>query len=228
MGGDIGEWSNTAPRAEPCFRTTYVVPYIYKGTQDPPLDENTLKPAPASFGGHLPGGVPPQSPKRFFGSSLVWPSLAPPGPPLGPPGRPLAALAALAPPTLPAPFPGSCSGPPALAPPFWPPPPGPPGLCAPVPPPPALPRLRPLSAQKSLVSSRFESFSWWELRATALNRRARHTFVNFLQVTWLSQFFEQARKSEKAREIQRMRGRARERLVEEEIRSATHSSIFSK
>ena len=72
-GWNSGSW------AEPCFRTTKVVPYTYKGNpHDPPLDENTLNVWPESFGGRFfEGGTPPE-PKARFGS---FPPLLPcPGP----------------------------------------------------------------------------------------------------------------------------------------------------
>ena len=67
MGGAIGEWSNSAPRAEPCHWATWVAPIFSEGNSLDSQEINTLNPTTKAFGGHF-----------------LWHPLAPPCPPPGP------------------------------------------------------------------------------------------------------------------------------------------------
>ena len=123
MGGAIGEWSNSAPRAEPCHWATWVAPIFSEGNSLDSLELNTLNPTTKASGGHflwhpLAPPLPPPGPRthcrqipgtqtagvqgatrpisvlKGFGGLPVLPG--PPGPswaPLGPPGPPWPPLA---------------------------------------------------------------------------------------------------------------------------------------
>ena len=130
MGGAIGEWSNSAPRAEPCHWATWVAPIF---SEHPKPDHQSLwwtfplaplapplpPPGPRTHCRQIPGTQAPPAgrpgPTRPISTLLTLlapsPPLAPPGPPWPPlavPGRPWPPLA---PPGLPSGRPW----PPALA-----------------------------------------------------------------------------------------------------------------
>ena len=95
MGGAIGEWSNSAPRAEPCHWATWVAPIFSEGNS---LDSLEIRMPPLALPGPLwPSLRPPPPPGPPWPPPLApGPHLAPPGPPwppLAPPGPPWPALA---------------------------------------------------------------------------------------------------------------------------------------
>ena len=110
MGGAIGEWSNSAPRAEPCHWATWVAPIFSEGNSLDSLEIRTPQnPTTKTF--PLAPPTPPclplaQGPTagRFQGPRHLrpWPlGLAPPGPPLAPPAPPGPPLARPGPPGCP-------------------------------------------------------------------------------------------------------------------------------
>ena len=66
MGGAIGEWSNSAPRAEPCHWATWVAPIFSEGNS---LDSQEIR-------------IPYPTTKAFGGHFLWHPLPPPPAPPL--------------------------------------------------------------------------------------------------------------------------------------------------
>ena len=133
MGGAIGEWSNSAPRAEPCHWATWVAPIFSEANSLHSQEISTLNPTTKPPSPPPAPPLPPPWPKDPLpadsrtqaapGGPLAPPLATPPSPsPLGPPGPPCGPplgpppLAPLAPPGLPWPsLAPPAPGPPALA-----------------------------------------------------------------------------------------------------------------
>ena len=78
MGGAIGEWSNSAPWAEPCHWTTWVAPVFSEKNS---LDSQEIRTPQArpweplmdiSFGTPSPPPAPPLAPSRQTGVALAF------------------------------------------------------------------------------------------------------------------------------------------------------------
>ena len=171
MGGAIGEWSNSAPRAEPCHWATWVAPIFSEGNS---LDSQEIKNKPDHQSlwwtfPLAPPSPPPAPPLGLLGASpcAPWPAWAAPGPPWP--------LSPSDPPWAPSPPAAPCPGP------FWPPgprwapgPPWPPWAPLGPPRPPPGPPWAPLgplglSAEETSACPSLRPRQRWELRAPALN-----------------------------------------------------------
>ena len=80
MGGAIGEWSNSAPRAEPCHWATWAAPIFLEGNSRFSRDSNALEKPSVGIFLWRPLTPPPPSPPLAPSRPCPWPGCSRQGP----------------------------------------------------------------------------------------------------------------------------------------------------